>query len=210
MLVIGAGGFAKQLLDVLDQLNESSNLYFFDNQSSQLPDKLYNQFPIIKTFKDVRTYFRENSRSFCLGIGGPKNRKVLSDEFTSLGGELSSIVSPLARIGKYEVLIKPGVTILTGSIVENSVKIGRGSLVNLYCTITHDSIIGDFCEISPGVHVSGRCNIGNQCFIGTGAVLLPNVRIGDGAVVGAGAVVTSDVDPGVTVVGVPAKNTRKR
>ena len=41
--------------------------------------------------------------------------------------------------------------------------------------------------------------------IGSGATILGGVRIGRGALVGAGAVVTSDVPPGATVVGNPAR-----
>jgi acetyltransferase-like isoleucine patch superfamily enzyme len=41
--------------------------------------------------------------------------------------------------------------------------------------------------------------------IGSGAILLGGVRVGAGATVGAGAVVTSDVSPGATVSGVPAR-----
>lgn len=41
--------------------------------------------------------------------------------------------------------------------------------------------------------------------IGANATILPGVTIGAGAMVGAGAVVTTDVPPGVTVVGNPAR-----
>jgi acetyltransferase-like isoleucine patch superfamily enzyme len=44
----------------------------------------------------------------------------------------------------------------------------------------------------------------NGASIGSAAVILGGVRIAAGALVGAGAVVTKDVDPGATVVGVPA------
>ena len=51
--------------------------------------------------------------------------------------------------------------------------------------------------------------VGDDVEIGAGAVLVckrgHSLHIGDGARVGAGAVVTSDVPPGVTVVGVPAR-----
>lgn len=208
MLVIGAGGFAKQLLDVFEQIGENVDLVFFDDISINLPEKLYNKFIIVRSFAEAEKYFENISPQFCLGIGDPNKRKKLADKFSAIGGELKSVISPLARVGKYDVKIAPGVTILTGSIIENGVHIGKGSLINLNCTITHDCVIGDFCEISPGVHLSGKCKIGNYCFIGTGAVLLPRVKIGDNAIIGAGAVVTKNVPSEQTVVGVPAKEKR--
>lgn len=50
-----------------------------------------------------------------------------------------------------------------------------------------------------------RTVVGPGASIGSGAVILGGVRIGPGALVGAGAVVTSDVGPGDTVAGVPAR-----
>jgi UDP-2-acetamido-3-amino-2,3-dideoxy-glucuronate N-acetyltransferase len=41
--------------------------------------------------------------------------------------------------------------------------------------------------------------------VGSGAVILGGIRIGTDALIGAGAVVTRDVDPGLTVVGNPAR-----
>lgn len=42
--------------------------------------------------------------------------------------------------------------------------------------------------------------------IGTGTRIMAGIRIGKGALIGAGAVVTKDVDPGKTVVGIPARS----
>jgi len=45
--------------------------------------------------------------------------------------------------------------------------------------------------------------------IGSGAIIMCGVTIGEKAVIGAGAVVTRDVQPGVVVVGVPARLIRQ-
>lgn len=46
----------------------------------------------------------------------------------------------------------------------------------------------------------------DRAMIGGGASLLPGVVVGRGAVVASGAVVTRDVEPGATVMGIPARS----
>lgn len=53
-------------------------------------------------------------------------------------------------------------------------------------------------------------SIGHDTWIGHGAIISPEVTVGHGAVIGAGAVVTKDVAPYAIVVGVPAKEIKRR
>ena len=84
-------------------------------------------------------------------------------------------------------------------------------------TIGADTRIADGVQLLSGQHHHGesgggvtlasvnhqRITIGKGVWIGANAVVMADV--GDGAIVGAGAVVTKPVEPGETVVGVPAK-----
>ncbi|MFH2060538.1 MAG: acetyltransferase [Pseudomonadota bacterium] len=209
MLIIGAKGFAKEILQIFWQLNQLTDLCFFDNVSEDLPDKLYDQFKILKDFDQVQDLFEKTDNSFVLGIGDPKTRSNMAQKFTTLGGKLTTLISPKTDIGCFNTFIGTGSTLMTGVVITNDIKLGEGCLINLNCTIGHDVKIGRYTELSPGVHVSGNCSIGEFCTLGTGCVILPKIRIGNNAVVGAGAVVTANVADDHIVVGVPARPIRQ-
>lgn len=205
MLIIGAKGFAKEVLEVLYQINPTTKFSFFDNVTENLPDKLYHTFNVLKTFEEASQYFKDIDKRFVLGLGDPQARFKLAQKFISLGGQLESSISPYARIGHFGNYIGKGVNIMTGCSITNDISIGDGCLINLNCTLGHDIIMGEYCELSPGVHISGNCTLGKFCNIGTGAVILPKITLGENVTVGAGAVVTKNVADNTTVVGIPAK-----
>ncbi len=205
MLVIGAQGFAKQMLVVLSQLNLTRDLVFYDDLNQDAPDTLYDSFPVLHSNEEAREYFEKTCRDFTIGVAGVRNRYNIFNKFKMLGGNAVTLISPTAVIGEFDCRIGEAVSILTGCVIENSVRIGKGTLVNLHTLITHDSTVGEFCELSPGVISLGRCTIGDYVTIGTGAILLPRIRIGNNAIIGAGAIVSKDIEAGKVVMGVPAR-----
>jgi len=205
MLIIGAKGFAKEILQIFSQLDKLTDLFFFDNVTEALPDKLYDQFEILKDFDQVLCLFAKTDNNFVLGIGNPKIRFKLAQKFIELGGTLNTLISPKTDIGCFNTFIGTGSTLMTGVVITNDVMLGEGCLINLNCTIGHDVKIGRYTELSPGVHVSGNCSIGEFCTLGTGCVILPKVKIGNNVIVGAGAVVIDSVADDQIVVGVPAR-----
>lgn len=205
MLIAGAKGFAKELLQHFHNQNKIKDLYFFDNISTDIPDLLFNKFPVIRTFDEAKDLFHKVDDHFTLGVGNPKVRYSLSQQLSKCGGKLISIIVQSVEIGSYGVIIGNGVNIMSGTIITNDIEIGDGTLINLNCTIGHDSIIGKYCELSPGVHISGHVRIGDFTSIGTGAVIIPGVSVGKNCIIGAGSVVTKDIPDNSIAVGVPAK-----
>jgi UDP-2-acetamido-3-amino-2,3-dideoxy-glucuronate N-acetyltransferase len=113
------------------------------------------------------------------------------------------------------------------------VEIQRGVVVGSNCKIQSHAFICDGVELEDDVFVGHgvmfindkvpratnelgqlktaadwpllRTVVERAASLGSGAVVMAGVRVGAGALVGAGAVVTTDVPPGQTVVGVPAR-----
>jgi len=204
MIIIGAKGFAKEVLEVLHQLNQLENVVFYDDVTADIPDLLYGKFPVLKSIDEASNYFKNVDDKFTIGIGNPILRKKMFDKFSAIGGKFSSTISSKALIGSYDVKIGKGSNILSGSTFSNSTKIGIGCIIYYNSVITHDCIIGNFVEISPSVNVLGRVTIGDYSRVGSNTTILPNVTIGNNVIVGAGSVVTKDVPNNSLVVGIPA------
>ena len=204
MLIVGAKGLAKEIVECLTE-EQKNSLVFYDDVNAHIPDFLFDKFPILKTEKSAKNYFKETNNAFVIGVGNPQNRHMLSNKFEKLGGVPQTIVHKDVSIGGFDNVIRDGTVICPGTRITNSIIIENGVLLNLNVSIGHDSIIGEYSELCPNVNISGHCQLGQKVFVGTGAVILPEISIGDEAIIGAGAVVTKDVKPSAIVVGNPAK-----
>ena len=205
MIIIGAKGFAKEVLEVLHQLNDIDNLVFYDDVNIDMPEILYDRFAIIKSISEAQEYFNTIDNRFTIGIGNPILRKKLYDKFTAMGGKFVSTISSSSSIGSYDVEIGFGSNILSGSIFSNSSRIGMGCIIYYNVIITHDCKVGDFVELSPNAILLGNVEVGSYSRIGSNATILPNIKIGKNVLVGAGSVVTKDLPDNCVAAGIPAR-----
>ncbi len=136
---------------------------------------------------------------------------------------------PLADYRQYNARIEPGVfirekvnigdncVIMMGAVINIGAEIGKETMIDMNVVIGGRAQIGQNCHIGAGTVVAGVIEppsaqpvvIEDNVLTGANAVVLEGVRIGKGSVVAAGAVVTSDVEPGNVVAGVPARVVKK-
>jgi sugar O-acyltransferase (sialic acid O-acetyltransferase NeuD family) len=135
-----------------------------------------------------------------IAIGDVTVRKKITEQFPTLWwGSVNAGV----EYGKNN--IKEGTIICPGTILTVNITIGGHVIINLNCTIGHDTVIGNFVTISPGANISGNVTIGDLCYIGSNAVIRDKINICSGVTIGAGGVVVKDItEPGV-YVGNPVK-----
>ena len=202
MIIFGAGGHALEILDELNVDCLKDGVCFFDDFDRSKTD--FFGFRIVSEALEVSELIANDSRCI-VGVGTPKNRKIVSDKILSFGGDLCEIISKDARIGGYNVEIGAGVNIMSGVRISSDVKIGDLTLVNRNTITHHGVVIGNNCDIAPNVTLLGNVKIGDNCFVGAGTIVLPGFSIGEGCVIGAGTVVNCNIESNQFVVGVPCK-----
>lgn len=208
IVIIGAGGFGREILDVLDAASPrwpgaASAKGFAGFLDDGQPD-LARLGAIGAPFLGPSDLLATTDHRYLIGVGDSHVREALDDRARAWGRQAAVAVHESATIGR-GVTLGDGTVVCPHASITTNVVLGRHVHVNLQTTIGHDCRIGDHTTISPGVNISGEVVVGRRVLFGTNAAILPGITIGDDARVGAGAVVTRDVAPGTTVTGIPAR-----
>ena len=205
-VIVGAGGHGREVLDLVEALGLRSSFAGFVDDAE--PDSVGAERLQRRGASVIGTveWLSGSTLEYALAIGTSSIRRridaVLIDGMAER--EPLTLIHPAASIGS-DNRFDHGVIICAHATVTTNVTIGRHSHVNVGCSVQHDSVIGEFVTVSPGVFINGDVTIGNDVFFGTGAVVTRGCTIGDGATVGAGAVVLADVEPGARILGVPGR-----
>jgi sugar O-acyltransferase, sialic acid O-acetyltransferase NeuD family len=139
---------------------------------------------------------------FVIAIGDNNARLKIVKQLSA--ARFRTVIHPSATVGPF-VTFGAGAMLLGTASFTRDIEIGPHALINPGCNISHDCTIGAFASLGPGTSLAGRVTIEEGANLGVGAVVAPDCVVGAWSTVGAGAVVVKSVEPGTTVVGVPAR-----
>ena len=203
LVIIGAGGFGREVLDVIEAINLDHATtgvqpfevlgFLDDGEPDPAPLAPYG----VRHLGPVAQLDTIDA-----DIGSPPVRRKIDEQYAARFCPV--LIHPSVTYSR-AVEFGPGSVVCAGVRLTNNIRLGRHVHANLNTTIGHDARLGDYVTLSPLVAVSGNVTLEDEVMIGTGVTLNPGVTVGTGSVVGSGAAVTRDIDPGVTAVGVPAK-----
>lgn len=199
LIIVGAGGYAKSVLDSVDHMNFRMIGYIDDLKPI---GSLHQGYPILGNGIDCVEY--PEDYVYFVAIGNNAKRKVWFDKLKKRHLSLINVIDKSA-------LVSLAATIGEGSFIGKLAILNHGSSVGDNCVINTRALIEHGCQITNHVNVSTNATLNGDvvceegCFVGSGTVINGQLTIGEWSLVGSGAVVIKDVYPHTTVVGVPAK-----
>ncbi len=194
MILFGASGHSKSVIDIAESIGESIQLIYDDNPSAEAVCHI----PVKKFMEGIS----ETKNTWIISIGNNRVRKEVSKRLPSNFGLLihrTASVSSWASVGD-------GTVIMAKVVINACASIGKHCIINSGAVIEHDCSIEDFVHISPNASLAGGVTVGEGTHIGIGACVLPEIKIGKWVTIGAGAVIIKDVADGAVVVGNPGEH----
>lgn len=210
LLIVGAGGFARETVRAVDAINavdDSWNLLGFLDDDPALHGSLVSGTPVVGPVEAVADHV-EAAVVVC--TGRPDNYLSRRRIVQRLGLPLerfATVVHPSCILAA-DTVVGRGSVLLAGVITTASVQIGSHVAVMPQCVLTHDDTIGDFATLASGVRLGGGVTIETGAYLGAGSLVGESTTIGRWSLVGMGAVVRHDIAAKEVWAGVPARRLR--
>jgi sugar O-acyltransferase (sialic acid O-acetyltransferase NeuD family) len=203
LVVFGAGGHAKVVIDIIEQQGDYEIAGVLDDDLKHQGKRFFG-YPVLGTRAQLPALISEQLRHAIVTIGDNASRAAVAAHLDRLGWRFASAVHPRASIGR-GVEIGVGSVVMAGCVVNSDTHLGRQVIVNTGATVDHDCRIEDAVHIAPGCHLCGGVSVGKGSLLGAGSTVTPGVRIGGKAIIGAGSTVIRDVADDAKVSGSPAR-----
>ncbi len=204
--VFGAGGSGREVNIIARKINAMEHrweriVYIDDNEEIKevLGVPAY-------TFDAAKAQFDELEVS--IAIGEPAVRERIYQKVQDSGIHLATLIHPGVYIDE-SCRIGEGVTICEGVTITSCVCLEDNVYVQPHSVIGHDIHIGRHTMVGANVEIGGADRIGERVFIGFLAGTLQGLTIGDDVEISAGSLVFRDIEPGMIVMGNPARVIRR-
>lgn len=203
LIIIGAGGFGRELLQWIKDINENNPTWeiagFIDDDINML-DGVECDYPVIGRLSD---WLPKEDEEFALAIGRPATKEKVVKMMKDKGAVFAQVIHPTATLTEFS---KYGEGLVMFPQSKLSVNSRVGDFVTILSSgIGHDVEVGDYTTISGMCSVLRNVKIGKRVFLASNVAITNDVNIGDDAYIGIGSIVMKDIEAGQKTFCNPAR-----
>src|ERR1017187_1845962 len=160
LVIVGVGGHGRVVLDLVMRAGSYDIAGFLD--SGKPGGLAHDGVPVLGHVEDVTELAAKHGFTECLvAIGHNWMRQSCVERITALCPMLRfpSVIHPSAAVAS-DIVFGGGTVVMAGAILSPGCLIGRHCIVNSGSQLDHESQMGDFSSLAPGVVTGGNVVIG--------------------------------------------------
>ncbi|POX51674.1 acetyltransferase [Streptomyces sp. Ru71] len=207
LLIIGAGGFARETAQAVRDAGEAKLLGHLDDNRA-LHGTEVDGVPVlggcdlVHDLPDARVV---------ICVGNPRDyaaRARLVRRLNLPPDRWATVVHPTAAVSATS-RIGPGSVLLAHCVLTAAVRVGAHVAVMPHVVLTHDDVVEDYVTIAAGARLGGGVRLARGSYLGSGTLVREGTTVGAWSQIGMGSTVLGDVPPGEVWVGSPARRLRE-
>lgn len=207
--VVGAGGFGKEVVCVINKINELKPTWkfigFFDD-GLKIGSQVSHFGKVIGNTKNLNLW--NNDLSIVFAIGNPNIIKKILSSLNNKFLDFPNLIHPEVFFAdKVSLKMGKGNVIVRGCSFSVDVIVGDFNQFNSFSSLAHDVKVGSFNVFMPLTRVSGEVLIGSLNLFGIGTIILQKIKIGHRVKVAPSSVLMRKTKDDCFYMGNPAKKT---
>ena len=189
LFIVGAGGFGREAVWTVERINKASrqpswNIIGFADDDPSKASGNFEGYPLLgpvdKAAKDYP------GASVFVAIGDNATREAMYGKLR--GFDFPAFIDPSAQVSP-TTEFHHGTFVAPEAVVSVGTEIGKFVILSARAAVGHDSAVGDFSNIGPGVSLSGHTGVGKRVSMGANSCTGPGAEIADGATIACGQAV---------------------
>jgi len=210
IIIYGASGHAKMIVDIILK-NNNYNLIGFIDSYKPINDTIYG-YKILGDLTHLPELIKlHHIEGIIIGIGDNYTRYQAFQNISTIAPDLEfiSAVHPNSAVAN-DVKIPRGTVVMAHVVINADAKVGEFCILNTKSSLGHDSAMEDFSSLASGAMVSGNVKIGFCSAVCLRASLIQNISIGKHTVIGAASLVLKSIGDLKLAFGIPINTIKER
>jgi sugar O-acyltransferase (sialic acid O-acetyltransferase NeuD family) len=200
LVLVAASGLAREAAAVVDLLAEYDVVGCVDDDEALWGTQV-GSFEVTGPIDSIAS-FGEAALLICAGKG--QSRRAIAARLGVDDSRYATVIHPSVEVPK-SCEIGPGSVVLAHVAMTAHVSIGRHVVLMPHVTLTHDDVLEDYATLTSGVSLGGGVRIGEAAYLGMNATVREQLVVGREGILGMGSVLLTDMAPGETCFGDPAR-----